>query len=134
MAFRPIEKTQVTYTLSFDMQWVKGSRKSWQFLNENSGGGPSHPAPQGVNPGFNFPAVVYPGDCRWRHYEFTKEVGVVPANVLIFVFQGGPSGPIPPQVMRIANVTLRVAAPHTPQTHDGPLAGTVEGGGCCSRN
>jgi hypothetical protein len=114
------EVAGATYTLAFDMQWVKGT-SGWSFSNQNGGGG--------VQNGLTF-AVPYPGDCGWRHYEYTAPVGPIGPENSLFVYQDGPVGNRTglPGEMRIANMTLNPASQNAAK---GLVAGKAAGSTCC---
>jgi len=99
----PGEVAGKTYTLSFDLQRVKGD-DAWFFANEEGDG-----TVNGLT--FTLPAS---SDRCWHHYEFTAALGKQGPKTVLYVYQGKtPRNQAPVlEEMRIDNMTLREASPH----------------------
>jgi hypothetical protein len=95
----PGEVAGGTYTVAFDMQFVKG-QDPWIFTNQSG---------QGDTNGLSFP-VTYPGDTCWHRYTFTAPLGAAGPKPIYFVYQSVNGF----EEMRIDNMTITPAAPGAP--------------------
>ncbi len=124
----PGETAGDTYTLAFDLQWVSGD-DPWFVSNETVGDGD-------VN-GLVFD-VPFPGDYCWHHVEWTAPLGANGPKDYLYVYQGHTAADPTPvlEEMRIADMTLREAAPGAPNglTVDDGKDHWGWGDDCCDRH